>query len=110
MPADTTFRAAISWAYNIGITTGAPAGSGTFRPNAPITREEIAVMLHRAMPGSAPSSLGGYTDANAISSWARPSVNWAVYHEILGQGVTALRPGANASRAEAVTMLYRLVG
>jgi len=108
MPADTTFRAAISWAYSLGITTGAPAGSSTFRPNAPITREEIAVMLHRAMGGSAPSSLGGYTDANAISSWARPAVNWAVFNEILGQGVTTLRPGANASRAEAVTMLYRL--
>ena len=110
MPADVTFRNAISWAYSAGITTGAPAGSSTFRPNAPITREEIAVMLHRALPGSAPSSLGGYSDADAISSWARPSVNWAVFNGVLGQGVTALRPGANATRAEAVTMLYRLVG
>jgi len=66
-------------------------------------------MLHRAMPGSAPSSLGGYSDVDLISSWARPSVNWAVYNGVLGQGVTAIRPGDNATRAEAVSMLHRLV-
>ena len=60
---------------------------------------------------SAPDSLRGYTDQNIISTWlgAREAVNWAVYHEIMGVNTNKLNPRGNATRAEAVTMLYRVV-
>ena len=113
MPANTAFQNAISWAFAKGITTGSPAGSNTFMPNDNITREQIAAMLYRYIGGGvpAPDSLGGYTDQNRISTWtgAREAVNWAVYHGIMGVNVTELNPGGNATRAEAVTMLYRVV-
>jgi len=113
MPGNLAFQNAISWAYAERITTGSPAGSNTFMPNNNITREEIAAMLYRYVGGGvpAPDSLRGYTDHHLISTWAgaRESVNWAVHHGIMGVGVTTLNPRGNATRAEAVTMLYRVV-
>jgi len=114
MPGNVAFQNAISWALAEGITTGSPAGSRTFMPNANITREQIAAMLYRYVGGGVPAPvdrLGGYTDRNRISTWAgaREAVNWAVYNGIMGQNVTTLNPGGNATRAEAVTMLYRVV-
>jgi len=114
MPGNPAFQNAISWALAEGITTGSPAGSRTFMPNANITREQIAAMLYRYVGGGMPApidSLTGYTDRNRISTWAgaREAVNWAVYNGIMGQNVTTLNPGGNATRAEAVTMLYRVV-
>jgi len=114
MPTNPAFQNAISWASTVGITTGSPAGSSTFMPGDNITREQIAAMLYRYVGGGMPAPvnrLGSYTDQNSISTWvgARDAVNWAVYHEIMGQNVTTLNPRGNATRAEAVTMLYRVV-
>ena len=83
-------------------------------PNNNITREQIAAMLYRHIGGGVPiqeDRLGGYTDQNMISTWAgaRDAVNWAVYHGIMGVNTTTLNPRGNATRAEAVTMLYRVV-
>jgi hypothetical protein len=69
-------------------------------------------MLYRYIGGGVPAPenrLGGYTDHNAISSWARDAVNWAVYNGIMGVGSNTLNPRGNATRAEAVTMLHRVV-
>ena len=70
-------------------------------------------MLYRYIGGEEPAPadrLGRYTDQHMISSWARDAVNWAVYNEIMGVGPNTLNPRGNATRAEAVTMLYRVVG
>jgi hypothetical protein len=73
-------------------------------------------MLHRYIGDGehAPDRLGSgsYTDHGAISTWtgARPAVNWAVHNGIKGVNTTTLNPRGNATRAEAVTMLYRVVG
>ncbi len=40
-------NAAVSYAYELGIASGEAAGA--FRPTAPVTREELAVMMTRAM-------------------------------------------------------------
>jgi len=114
MPDNAAFQNAISWAFEEDITTGSPAGSDTFMPNDNITREQIAAMLYRYIGNGTPAPenrLGGYTDRNMISTWAgaREAVNWAAYNEIMGVGVTTLNPRGNATRAEAVTMLYRVV-
>jgi len=114
MPVNSAFQNAISWASAEGITTGSPAGSSTFMPNANITREQIAAMLYRYIGGGTPvpeNKLGGHTDQHMISTWAgaRDAVNWAVHNGIMGVGTTILNPRGNATRAEAVTMLYRVV-
>jgi len=114
MPGNAAFQNAISWAFAEGITTGSPAGSRTFMPNDNITREQIAAMLYRYVGGGTPAPqnvLDRYTDNNRISTWAgaRDAVNWAVYYGLMGVGTTTLNPRGNATRAEAVTMLYRVV-
>jgi len=114
MPANPAFQNAISWAFAEGITTGSPAGSNTFMPNDNITREQIAAMLYRYVGGGTPvpvNRLSGYTDQHMISTWAgaRDAVNWAVHNGIMGQNINTLNPRGNATRAEAVTMLYRVV-
>jgi len=112
MPTSTDFANAISWASVNGVTTG--TGNNTFSPNANITREQIAAMLYRYVGGGVPAPadrLGSYTDQGRISTWAgaRDAVNWAVYHGIMGRNTTTLNPGGNATRAEAVAMLHRVV-
>ena len=78
------------------------------------SREQIAAMLYRYVGGGVPAPadrLGSYTDQGRISTWvgARDAVNWAVYHGIMGRNTTTLNPGGNATRAEAVAMLHRVV-
>jgi uncharacterized protein YkwD len=114
MPGNIAFQNAISWASAEGITTGSPAGGPTFMPDDNITREQIAAMLYRYIGDGIPvmeDKLGGYTDQNRISTWAgaRDAMNWAVHNGIIGVNTTTLNPGGNATRAEAVTMLYRVV-
>ena len=91
----------------------------TFKPNDPITREQMAVMVSRALnaagkPVDAKSKqdtlLAKFTDRLSISGWAQVSIAESVQAGIIS-GVTADRfaPAANASRAEAVVMLKRML-
>ncbi|GGI43762.1 hypothetical protein GCM10008018_03740 [Paenibacillus marchantiophytorum] len=90
---------------------------GTFRPNQSISREEMAVMVTRAWklragtPGDLASrDLSAYTDAWAISTWAKEAVAQVVSNGIIqGKSATILDPGANATRAEATVILQRLL-
>jgi hypothetical protein len=71
-------------------------------------------MLYRYIGGEVPAPidrLDRYADQHMISTWtgARDAVNWTVYHGIMGVGTTTLNPGGNATRAEAVAMLQRVV-
>jgi len=110
MPANEAFQSAISWARYEDITTGIPAGGTTFRPNNNITREQMATMLFRHIGGAHPAdALDGFTDRGQVNSWALYGMRWAAYHGIMGVNVTAIRPQGNATRAETVAMLYRVV-
>ena len=99
----------VAWAYSRGIVTGFH-GDNTFRPGRPITREQLVVMLHRYVGGPAvPNVLGNFPDSGQVSSWARDSMNWAAHHGIIGRGGGNLNPGGNATRAETLAMLHRVV-
>jgi len=68
------------------------------------------VMLHRYVGGPAvPNVLGNFPDSGQVSSWARDSMNWAAHHGIIGRGGGNLNPGGNATRAETLAMLHRVV-
>jgi len=103
----------VTWAYTNDITTGISAT--TFAPRREITREEMAVMLHRyilnatdTVSSDVPDGvLDRFPDGGQASSWALEALRWAVNYEIIGQG-TRLNPRGNATRAETVTMLRRV--
>lgn len=84
---------------------------GAFRSGQPITRSEITVMIMRASGESADKgNTPSFADAALIPAWASPSV--AAAHElgfIQGRGNNLFVPGAHTTRAEAVTLILRLL-
>ena len=106
VPAGQWYTDAVTWAAQQGIVTG--TGNGLFDPDGSITREQLAVMLHRfAGSAAASADLSGFADASAISSWASEAVNWAVASGVLsGDEAGRLNPGGAATRAEVAQMLY----
>lgn len=89
---------------------------GSFKPNAPITREQMAVMVAKALSAagkkveSQAELLNKFNDNLKISDWAMSSVSQSVKAGIIsGMTDTTFVPSANASRAQAVVMLKRLL-
>ena len=107
------FATAVNWAAREGIVTGFEDDS--FRPNAAITREQLAAILcnYSAWKGEDTSALAGldeYTDAISISSWATDTMSWAVAEQLLA-GVTenTLEPQGAATRAQVAAVLQRFL-
>ncbi|MBE6032028.1 MAG: S-layer homology domain-containing protein [Clostridiales bacterium] len=82
----------IAYATSLGIITGYP--DGTFRPENPVTYQEAAAMLVRAL---------GYQDQYLVGAWPASHVNVAMSEGIL-KGVVATAAGAN--RGDIALMVY----
>lgn len=94
--------------------------NGTFRPLAPVTREEIASVIVRVLDkeGKKPvlsedeveSILSRFRDRSSISSWARYAVAAAVKEGLLtGRQNDLFAPDASATRAEIAAVLKRVL-
>ncbi|MEN6459934.1 MAG: S-layer homology domain-containing protein [Syntrophomonas sp.] len=87
---------------------------GTFKPDNPITRVEVAKILSSVMKlknYEAAAKLNGYQDAGDIPQWGKESLNSAVIAKYFqGYSDNTIRPLNNISRAEAVTVLYQALG
>ena len=99
--------AAIRWAKASGVVSGYEDGS--FGPEDPITREQIAALLWNDRGREEPGASAPYTDRAEVSDWAAGAVEWA-YGVRLMQGTPegAFLPQSNTSRAQgaAVIMNY----
>lgn len=114
---NTVMGAYIGAAVKAGIVKGNT--DGTFKPNNPITRQDMAAMMMRAAkvaeltvspPNSTASYLQNFTDKGKISSYAKTDVAHAVYLGIItGKNAKTLSPLTNATRAEGTVMLMRLL-
>ena len=96
---------AVTWAAENGIVGG--YGNGTFGPNDPITREQLAVMLWRysGSPAATDKELH-FNDTDEISGFALDAMRWAVENGILnGYGDGRLGPQGQATRAQVAQML-----
>jgi hypothetical protein len=85
---------------------------GNFKPNAQITRQEVAVILDRIAPGGDASyALTDVRDANKIDDWALSAVK-AVYSRayITGDAEKNFNPLSPLKRGEAVTIVNRMLG
>lgn len=92
---------------------------GTFRPSAPVTREEAVAMIGRAMAVAglnadagdrdASAGLAAYADGDLVGPWSRAA--WAVaLREGLVTGYAGeLRPQAPVTRAETAALVERLL-
>ena len=105
---------AVNWAASEGIVAGYE--DQTFRPNDPITREQLAAMLmnYAAWKGedvSARADLSSYNDAASVSSWAVETVQWAVAEGLIsGMPGNLLEPQGSATRAQVAAILQRFLG
>ena len=112
--ANHDYASYIGAASKAGIVQGDP--DGRFRPNDPITREEMATMMIRAITYAeqqvslSTAALNKFQDRGRISSWALTSVAGCVNAGII-RGVTETRfePKNNATRAEAAVMIKRML-
>lgn len=102
---------AVAWANANGIVSG--YGSGKFGPNDKVTREQLAAILYRyaqykKYDVSGAKSLDGYMDAQSVSSYAVPALQWAnAAGVVTGKSGSKLDPKGNATRAEVAAMLMR---
>lgn len=104
------YESAISWATDAGILTG--YADGSIRPNAFITRQQLAAMLYRyarytGRDVSLRADLDGYADAAQISPYALEAMQWANAAGIINGSGEALLPGSTATRAQTAAMLNR---
>ena len=87
---------------------------GRFRPNDPITREEMAKVIVQAYKyknniSELPRAGVSYNDSNDISGWAQEYVQNAVALGLMnGIGEGNFAPKANSTRAQGAVVIYRL--
>ena len=112
-PAESPYAPYLEWAAQKGIMSG--TGTGAFSPDAPITREEMAVFFKNyadKMGYTLPHSQEPVTfaDSSQISAQAKDAVNAMQRAGILaGKDNGRLDPKGTATCAEAAAMLRRFV-
>jgi hypothetical protein len=99
-------------AVNAGIVKG---NGSAFKPDDPITREELAIILVNALGDQdeamkSMNQMTNFTDDMSISAWARGETAVAVKHGLLkGYPDGGFRPQGDVTRAEASVGINNLL-
>ncbi len=105
VPANAYYAKAVAWAVENGITNGMT--ETTFAPDATCTRGQSVTFLYRALKGTAPTTVNGFTDVAADAFYA-DAVAWAVESGVTnGTTDSTFSPNNGCTRAQIVTFLYR---
>ncbi|WP_377516739.1 X2-like carbohydrate binding domain-containing protein [Paenibacillus allorhizosphaerae] len=116
VPASAWYSAVVEAAVKAGLVDGMTADS--FAPNERITREQMAVMLARALSLTPEGrsiqenkqALAVFQDQDAISTWSQAFVSRTVQAGIItGTDDGNFAPAQYATRAQAATMLKRFL-
>lgn len=117
VPANRWYSASIQGAFEEGVVKGYVGGA--FEPDEPVTREEMAKILMDAMLwlnadvfAEAPdyAAAQAFRDYGRIGNWAKEPVSRMLEEGILlGKTNGILDPKGDATRAEAATVLVRLI-
>lgn len=92
------------WAIENGISDGTMA-------NDSMTREQLAAMLYRYVGSPAvEGTVGDYSDADSISSWAKDAMIWAVQEGLIaGMDNDTLGAQGTATRTQVAAILQRFI-
>lgn len=109
------YAEAVIWAKQHGIVNGATENE--FAPDANITREQIAAIMHRYaqykgfdVTVGETADINSYTDAAAVSEYAVDAMKYVVGSGLInGKTATTLNPADNATRAEIAAILQRFI-
>ncbi len=118
VPEDNELAGEIGGVMKAGLMVGYP--DATFRPDAQITRQEIATVLNRLIlrlqipitPVVTTNGvrISGFQDREQISGWAWESVQTMVDLSLMtGRPGPTFVPGGQTTRAEAATVVKRLL-
>ena len=116
VPEGTWYTDGVIWATENGIVNG--VGNGKFDPNGTVTREQIATILYRyaayrGVDVTDRASLDLFTDAGAVSDYARAPMQWAVQTKLISGRLDHkqlyLAPQSGGTRAEVATILMRFL-
>ena len=105
------YHDAIVWAYENEVVNGMT--KTTFAPDASITREQVATILHRYLGSPAGTGkLEEFPDVAKVSTYAKDALSWAVGEGLINgvkqnDGTSLLAPDGNATRAQIATILMR---
>ncbi len=110
---DSSYEA-VGVAKKLGITNG--TGNNKFSPGAAITRQDMAVLVRKALAAANKSIEKGsaevfakYTDASKISGYAKDSLADLITNGILkGNNLNQVNPAGKLSRAEAAVVIYAI--
>ncbi len=116
--ADAWYAGAAAWANEAGVASG--TGNGNFSPEANITRQDMAVMLTKYISSVAKKELEvkneavTFTDSASIAEYAAEAVKTMQTGGIISgvkaaDGSYSFKPTANATRAEAASMVSGLL-
>ena len=108
---------AVAWAAENGIVYGVTEDK--FDPNGNLTREQIAAILYRyagfkGRDTAARADLASFPDADAVSSYAKDAMSWAVAENILAgsktsDGTTYLQPRNTATREQVAQLMMQYI-
>ena len=106
------YEAAVTWAADSGIVNGTSAT--TFSPSENVTREQMAAILcryaqYKQYGTSASASLSAFSDAAAVSTYAKAPLSWAIAEKLVNGTDGKLLPRASATRAQVAAILHRFV-
>ncbi len=106
---------AVAAATEAGLMIG--YSSGEFRPDAPIVREELALVMMRALSypqeiaAGTTENLDRFNDKSQIPGWSAAAISQAIETGLI-QGISENSFGAGmyATRAQVAVMTYRMLG
>jgi hypothetical protein len=104
---------AVAAAEALGIVNG--TGDNAFQPEAAISRQDLMVLIHRAMMATGkersvvPSdALSGFSDQDQVASYAKDSIGALVSGGFVIGNENRLNPTGPITRAETAVLMYRV--
>ncbi len=104
------YTSAVNWAVRSKYITGY-ADKSLFGPEDPITREQLAVILHRFLGNlgvsGSDADLDRFPDSYKVSRWSKDAVSWAVSNHIIQGSLGNIDPQGVVTRAQMAAFLQR---
>ena len=118
------YDAPVAWCVKAGVVTGYTSGPdrGHFRPDRPVTRQELATMVHRYAKYAGmdvadpdPVAFESTTDWRTVDTWASEALTWTAAAGVLSgvdnhDGTYSVVPFGTATRAMAAKVFVVLSG
>lgn len=108
------YREAVEWAAENKIVEG--YNSLTYAPKSPITREQMVAILWRYAKYKGydvsigkESDMQSFKDAEHVSTWAVPAMQWACGADLIKGDNGNLLPQGSATRSQVAAILHRFI-